>query len=298
MKQDYRQLMRPEVINSISGLALIAKVIVEGYLAGAHSSRRNGPGLEFSQYRGYQPGDDMRLLDWKMLARSGRYYIKESDIDTHVSVKFIVDASLSMLHEENGLIKMDYVRVLVASLSYLSNIQGDAVGLFALNNKKLQYLHPTMTKQHYKRLLHQLVTLDVAGEWPENRDDLDKVRQRNRKELLFFITDLYENDSELTRWIQDLKTVRNEVVVLHIMGKNELEFNYKGDVAFEDLETGKRVKVNAQNTKEYYLNALESDIISTKNKLLNKGIGYELFRFDSPLEEALQLFLKNRNRIN
>lgn len=90
MKQDYQQLLRPEVINSVSGLALIAKVVVEGYLSGLNHSRRVGPGMEFSQYRGYEPGDDMRLLDWKMLARSGRYYIKQSEVETNIAVKFIL----------------------------------------------------------------------------------------------------------------------------------------------------------------------------------------------------------------
>ena len=120
MKQDYRQLLEPKIINSISGLSLIAKVIVDGYLSGLNQSRRVGAGLEFSQYRGYEPGDDMRLLDWKMLARSGRYYIKQSEVETHISVKFIVDASKSMLHAEEGLSKMNYIKVLVASLAQFS----------------------------------------------------------------------------------------------------------------------------------------------------------------------------------
>ncbi|NND77585.1 MAG: DUF58 domain-containing protein, partial [Flavobacteriales bacterium] len=123
MKQDYRELFKPEIIKTVSGLALISRVIVEGFLSGLNHSRRVGPGMEFSQFRSYQSGDDLRLLDWKMLARSGRYYIKQSEIETNISVKFILDASKSMLHEEDGLSKMDYIRVLVASLGYLAHIQ-------------------------------------------------------------------------------------------------------------------------------------------------------------------------------
>ena len=146
MKQDYRQLLKPEIINSVSGLALIARVTVDGYLSGLNHSRRLGPGMEFSQYRGYEPGDDMRLLDWKMLARSGRYYIKQSEVETNVSVKFILDSSKSMQHEEDGITKMDYVRVLVASLAWLAQGQGDAIGLFALNDQKLHALYPQVQK--------------------------------------------------------------------------------------------------------------------------------------------------------
>ncbi len=119
MQDDYRELLKPEVINSVSGLSLISRVIVDGYLSGLNRSRRVGAGLEFSQYRGYEPGDDLRLLDWKMLARSGRYYIKQSEIDTHITVKFIVDSSKSMLHQEGDISKMEFANVLVASLAHL-----------------------------------------------------------------------------------------------------------------------------------------------------------------------------------
>ena len=298
MKQDYRQLLEPKIINSVSGLALIARVIVDGFLTGAHGSRRVGPGLEFSQYRGYQPGDDMRLLDWKMLARSGRYYIKESDIETHVAVKFIVDASASMLHQEKGLSKMDYVRVLVASLGHLAHQQGDAVGLFALNDSRLQSLHPTSHKQHYKRLLHELIEIKNTGSWPTNQNDIAKVHQRNHKELLFVITDMHEENTELTQWITALKTARNEVAVLQIMGKNELEFDYTGAMVFEDLETGKRVKVDAKHAKSSYTAAINTHLKTVKNTFLSNGIGFELFRCDALIDEALRLFLKKRIRLN
>jgi len=144
VKQDYHQLLKPELIRSVSGLALIAKVLVDGYLSGLNHSRRVGPGMEFSQFRNYESGDDLRLLDWKMLARSGRYYIKQSEIETNIAVKFVLDASSSMLHAENTLSKMDHVRVLVATMAYLSQNQGDAVGLFALNDNQLYSLNPKM----------------------------------------------------------------------------------------------------------------------------------------------------------
>lgn len=294
MKADYRQLFKPKIINSVSGLALIARVIVDGFLSGTHQSRRVGPGQEFSQYRGYQPGDDMRLLDWKMLARSGRYYIKESDIDTQVNVKFIIDTSASMLHEEAGLKKIDFVRVLVASLAYLSHGQGDLVGLYALNNSGLKSVYPASHKKHYNRILHELIEMKVGGEWPSNLDDLNKIHQRTQKELLFVITDMHEMDTELTHWIHHLKTSRNEVVVLHVLGENELEFNYSGALVFEDLETGKKVKLDAKNAKKEYLESLENSLKEIKNACLGKNIGYELFSLKNPIEEALQLFLKKR----
>ncbi len=294
MKQDYHQLLKPDVIGSVSGLALIARVIVDGYLGGLNHSRRVGPGMEFSQYRGYEPGDDLRLLDWKMLARSGRYYIKQSEVETNIAVKFILDSSRSMLHEENGLSKMDYVRVLVASLAYLAGQQGDAVGLFALNDRNLHALYPRVQKQHFNRLLLELINIKNEGKWPADPKATQKLHDRSHKELIFFITDMYENASELTNLIKRLKTPRNEVVVLHVMGKSEMEFDYKGTVTFEDLETGVRVKVDAKEAKSRYLEALDHKIKTTRESLLANGISYEIFSLEAHIGEALQVFLKKR----
>lgn len=294
MKQDYHDLLKPEIINSVSGLALIARVVVDSYLSGLNHSRRLGPGMEFSQYRGYEPGDDMRLLDWKMLARSGRYYIKQSEVETNIAVKFILDSSKSMLHEEDGLTKMDHVRVLVASLAYLAQNQGDAIGLFALNDRNLHSLYPKVQKQHFNRMLLELINIQNEGKWPSNPMAGEKLHDRRHKELIFFITDLYEDASEITNHIIRLKTARNELVVLHIMGKKELDFNYKGTVTFEDLETGTRLKVNAGEARTNYLEIIHSMIETTKSKLLANGIGYHLFRLDEPIGEALQILLKKR----
>ncbi|MGB6153059.1 MAG: DUF58 domain-containing protein [Pricia sp.] len=295
MKQDYRQLLQPKIINRISGLSLIARVIVDGYLAGINRSRRVGAGLEFSQYRGYQSGDDMRLLDWRMLARSGRYYVKQSEIETHISVKFIVDASRSMLHTENGLSKLDYVKVLTASLAHLAQNQGDAVGLYVLNDQKIKSLHPVVQKQGYQRFLHELIGIQAEGKWPEQNLALNRLQSRGRKELLFFITDMYERNAELTSLVKSLKTKRNEVVVFQIMGNIEMAFDYKDYIIFEDLETGAKVKVDAKVAAEEYLNALSQMMANTKDELLTHGIGHHLFTLDAPIGEALQLFLKQRN---
>lgn len=295
MKQDPHQLLKPEVINSLSGLALIARVIVEGFLNGANRSRRVGPGMEFSQYRGYEPGDDLRLLDWKMLARSGRYYLKQSEVETNISVKFILDSSKSMHHREREMSKMDFVRVLVASLAYLSQHQGDAVGLYALNDHRLHSLFPKGNKQHYNRLLYELLQIKNEGKWPEDSRVTEKLHDRGHKELIFFLTDMYEHRQELTNFIKRLKTPRNEVVVFHIMGNDEMDFPYRGTVTFEDLETGTRLKVDAKTAKEGYLRSLGELIKKTKERLLAQEVEYHLIQMASPVGEVLQVFLKQRN---
>lgn len=297
MKDDYTSLLKPEILRTVEGLALISRVIVDGYLSGLNKSRRVGSGLEFSQYRGYEPGDDLRLLDWKMLARSGRYYIKQSEIDTHVTVKFIIDTSTSMLHKEQGLSKIEYANVVVASLAHLAQKQGDAIGLYAINDKHLDALEPATGKQHFNRFLYQLLALNHQGAWPKALAN-EKLHNRSHKELLFFITDFYEKKEEITKTVTQLKTSRNEVVVLHILGDNELHFKYKGQVIFEDLETRTRVKVNTQEARAAYLEGLESFMSKTKSKLLSNNIDYQLFMLENNIAEALQFFLKKRTNFS
>ncbi len=297
MKQDYKELVQAKIINSLSGLSLLARVVVDGYLSGQNHSRRVGSGLEFSQYRGYELGDDLRLLDWKMLARSGRYYMKQSEIDTHITVKFFLDSSKSMLHQEKQLSKLQFAKVLIASLAYLADKQGDKIGLFALNDMQFNSVLPVLHKQQYKRFLHELIGVEGKGKWPNTVNEIDKIHNRGGKELLFFITDFYENSSELTNLITRLKTSRNEVVLLQIMGEDELNFNYKGHVIFEDLETKNKVKVDAKIAKDNYLKQLSEAMNTNKNKLLSNDIAYHLFKINDPIENALNLFLKQRNRL-
>ena len=297
MKQDYRQLLKPDVINSISGLALIARVVVDSHLSGQNQSRRLGTGMEFSQYRGYETGDDLRLLDWKMLARSGRYYIKQSEVESHISVKFIIDASNSMQHEEGGIHKMDFVRVLTASLAWLVQSQGDAVGLFAINDKQLKALQPRVQKKHFNRMLQELIRIKTEGKWPQKPDTFEKLHDRSQKELIVFISDLYEETDELTKMVSKLKTSRNEVIVLHILGNNELEFNLKGAMIFEDLETGAKMEIDVEQAKASYLKSFKNALKITKENFLANAISYHLVRMDEPLGEALQLLLKKRHNL-
>ncbi|MGB3775239.1 MAG: DUF58 domain-containing protein [Leeuwenhoekiella sp.] len=298
MRQDYQDLLRPEIINSIDGLSLIAQIIAGGSRSGLNKSRRVGQGMEFSQYRGYEPGDDLRLLDWKMLARSGRYYVKQAEVDTNISIKFIVDASKSMEHTENGISKMDFVRIIVASLAYLIESQGDIMELHALNEKQLYSLHGKSQKQQLNLLLYKLLEIKSEGKWPSHTTDFQKFHDRSRKELLFFLTDLYQYDSEIVDFIKRMKTSRNEVVLLHIAGQHEIDFDYKGTLNFEDLELGLRVKVKASDTKKIYLEKLQAYLENIKGELLNAGIGYELFRMNEPLYESLRSLLKKRSRLS
>lgn len=296
MKTDYRELLKPEILNSVSGLELLAKLILDNSITGLNNSRRVGTGMEFSQYRGYEAGDDLRLLDWKMLARSGRYYIKQSEIETNVTAKFILDISKSMSYEEDKISKIQFSKILIASLAYLAHSQGDSFGLYALNDHQVFKLQPQLKKQFFQRFLQELINLQTDGRWPEGDLANYSFHRRGEKEIIFFISDLYEFNTEISSLLKSLKTPRNEVIVLQIMGEKELFFDYKGQLIFEDMESGKRVKVDAKNAKTSYLKMLEKKQEAYRNEFLSLGIDYKLFNMKDDLPETLRLLLKNRTR--
>ncbi|MFS4417739.1 DUF58 domain-containing protein [Maribacter sp. 2307ULW6-5] len=285
------------MVNTVAGLSLIAKVVVTGYLSGATKSIRVGPGMEFSQYRGYEPGDDLRLLDWKMVARSGRHYIKQSDRESQLNVTFVLDTSNSMAHTENGLSKIDHARTLIAVLAYLAQKQGDTVQLYALNEEEFKSLRTKPGKTAFQRLLLQLLQLDVNAKWPDSATAAKKMQAKGGAELVFFITDLYEREQELTTFAKGLKSPRNEVMILQLMGKSEMEFDHSANITFQDLETGDKVKVNAKEARKAYLEQMERATERNKMEFLGQGIGYKRFRMDEDLATVLPLFLKVRNKL-
>lgn len=294
---NYQELLTPENLNSVKGLELVAKTILAGHSSGINRSRRVGQGMEFSQYRSYEPGDDLRLLDWKMLARSSRYYIKQAEVDTNIAVKFIIDASASMLHKEERLSKMDYARFFCATLAYLSKHQGDAIGLFSLNEERLTTLYPKAQVQHFNRFLHRLVEIENKGKWPVDRTRASKLHDQRHKELVVFISDMYEEDMELSDFLASLKTSRNEVILMHMMGEKELSFEYDKVVTFEDLETFERVKLDATKASTAYRESLETHLNKIKESAIKNGIEYLLVNTAEKVGNVLNLFLKKRNML-
>ncbi len=269
MNAQLKELFKPEIINTINGLDLIARIIVEGFMSGSNRSQAIGIGQEFSQYRGYEPGDDLRLLDWKMYARSERYVVKLSEIETNITIKFIVDASHSMSYSEEGISKLQYAKVMVAALGYLARKQSDAIGLYGVNDKSLEVVQPRFESQQFMRFVNALVNLKSEGHWGQKTEPLI---DHTGKEMIVFVTDLYDQDKDLISFISRLKTSRNEVIVFHLMGKAERQLSFEGAYTFEDLETRSRVKVDTAIKQKEYKILVDRWIDETRNLLLEKNI--------------------------
>lgn len=288
-------MLDPKVLTTIKTLPLLAKTVIDGFMNGFNKSTVKGPGLEFSQYRSYQPGDDLRWMDWRMYARSDRYYIRESEIETSISVRFLVDASASMNHSDGTLTKIEYARYLAASLAYLANLQGDAVGLYVFNDGGLFSLASRPDPQHLQRLYHQLQNIKPAGTFTQPVHYKELFAGSGRKELLVFITDMYQPEGEITKLLDSLAALRHEIIVFQLMSQNELDFDFEGYSSLEDLETGEVVQVGPQAKKQYQ-EALQIHLESIRMQLLGKHIVHRVVSTGQPLDVALREFLVQRNK--
>jgi uncharacterized protein (DUF58 family) len=290
------QLPDPHILMAIKDLSLAARQTIDGFMAGINKSSVKGPGLEFSQYRSYQPGDDLRWLDWKRYARSDRYYIRESEIETSISIRFLIDASHSMDHRDGDFTKMDYARLLAASLGWLAHMQGDSFGLYVFRDGEIFSLPSRKDPQHLARFFYQLETIQPAGRMSDPLQYKHVFTGEQKRELLIFITDMYEKNGEISRLLEILASLRHEVIVFHIMGRNELERDYPGVQRVKDLETGEQVPVNNQEARDAYLDRLQHWLSAVRMQLLDKQISYRLLAMDQPLDLALRDFLRQRQR--
>ena len=297
MNEQINDLLKPETLNTVNGLELVARIIVEGFMSGSNRSQSIGSGQEFSQYRNYEPGDDLRQLDWKMYARSERYFIKQSEIETNITVKFMIDASRSMAYEEKGISKLLYAKLIAAALAYLARKQSDTFGLFTVSENVITTVHPRFEQQQFMRFLNELVKVKSEGTW-RKQNGLEQLFSQYGKEMIVFITDMYDENQDLQKFISRLKTSRNEVIVFHLIGKHEADFDYDGSFTFEDLESKARMKVDSRLQQKEYRQRLEAWLKTSRAWMLEKQINYQLITMNEPVDSVLRSFLTTRKRLN
>ena len=287
-------MLSPELLHGLRNLSLAARQVAEGFLNGAHASRRHGAGMEFSQYRPYQPGDDLRRLDWRLAARSDRYYLRESEIDTSLTVHLLLDASASMNHrDDNGLTKLDYARLLLGALAYIATQQGDAVGLSILSPAGLRHLAPRADARQLPRLYHALETAEAAGNFP-TPETLAPLTARRQRALTVCVSDLYEEGTEINSLLTRLRATSGDVLLLHLMAHNELAFTYQGAVTFRDLETGRTLQIDAGPQRAAYQQQLQAWLGETARQARRQGFDYHLLDTSQPLDAAMREFLRRR----
>ncbi len=288
-----QNLLAAKDISSVEGLELLARKVVEGFLAGANRNVRAGQGQEFSQYKAYQPGDDLRQLDWKLLARSGKYYIKESEIETNTTITFLIDASASMNYTEDGLSKLHYAKLLTACLAYLANQQGDLLSLVALNSLETKQLPPKRSASYFKYFLHELLQVKALEKWPIGKD---LPIQKGRGMVICF-SDMYEYQSEVTDLLKLYAAMDKEVLLFQLFGEKEINLDFIKANTFKDLESGSVIQTNTKKLKTSYTAQLKNFTEKLQDNLLAQGVLYQKVIMTEDVGKFLQTFLKQRNSL-
>jgi len=304
-------LIDPLVLASIKDMPLIAKTVAQGLLHGLHASVQRGTGVEFSQYRAYEPGDPLGNIDWKLFARSDRYFVREAERESNINIWLVLDASASMLQRSSesssesksesksneGWHKFDYAKHLLATIAYIAHQQGDAIGLLGLSSDNLHFL-PAMTgKQHWQKLLVQLSQMSTGSVFPPPQVLQHQLSHMQSNSLIFVLSDFYQKDNEIIDFMENLVGKRTEVIAMQLESDDELTFPYKGQIRFEDRESKQQILVSANLAKMDYLAARQVWQDSIKKTFNQLNIQHYIANIDQPLDKMLHRFLAARQAL-
>ncbi len=290
MQQNF---LDPKVLAAISGLDLVAKTVVQGFINGLHRSPDFGFSQEFAEYSMYSPGDDLRHVDWNVYARAERMYLKKYEGETNTKLTVLLDLSRSMSFGAKPN-KLDYSRYLVSSLIYLAVEQRDAAGLILFDDEVRQFIPPASRVGHLQKLLHAVEKAEVGHHTNFARPFqkfLEFIRQRG---LVIVVSDFYADPQTVVDTIAPLRWKRNEVVLFHVLDREELEPTLKGPATMVDIETGDAIEVTPEYMRTEYRAKINAHIEDLKSKAQGAGLEYFLMPTDKPLDAGLREYLAAR----
>lgn len=300
MSQKRTGLLASDLIK-LGNLQLVGKLISEELMLGVHASTRSGMGTEFEQYRHYEPGDDPKRIDWKLYARTDKHLVKESSAESNRQIRFLLDLSGSMNYAEKGISRLEYAKLLVASLAYLGYIQNDQMSLYALQHGKVESLASggaDSGKQAFNKILFGLQKVTASGVWNGDNSNEGHLKfpefATKSKEQLIFVTDFLQVDQEWLALIKSVASPRREVVIFQILGDNEIELNLSGFFRFKDLETGKEIELQAEAVREKFNASSKAYFKMLEDELRIPFVNLVQARLSDPLGMVLKAFLTKR----
>jgi uncharacterized protein (DUF58 family) len=284
----------PEALSRGESLGIMALKIVEGYRVGEHRSPFRGFALEFAQHREYTIGDDLRHLDWKVLGRTDRYYVKQYEQDTNFTATIILDGSKSMTYGSGGTTKFHYAKALSACLAYLITLQGDAVTLHLFDETIVETIQRTDKVAKIGHIMERLASYQAKGETHLGNSLNDAARMLKARGITVIVSDLFDDEQKFENGLQRLRFGGGEVIVFHVLDPFELEFPFDGMVEFIGLEGSAKVKVAPADLRKSYLKAL-NDYRQRIHTICDRaGCHYVLADTKKPLAETLAGYLAFR----
>lgn len=293
-------LLAPEELAALGGLEFSARRVVEGFIAGLHRSPHRGFSVEFAEHRAYQPGDDLRFVDWRMYGRSDRYYVKQFEEETNLRAYLLLDASGSMgWSSRPGVLppKMWYAKQLAASLALLLTRQGDAVGVVGFGDEVRFRIDARGGRRHWRELMGVMQGITAEGRTEAASPMRDIAARLRRRGLVILISDLLV-DPETTRLaLRFLRHRGHEVLVFHLMDPGERELPGVGDARFVDPETGEVLPVSVADLRAEYRHAVAEAMEEWRRALAPEGMDYVVVETDQPMAYALRHYLHKRERL-
>jgi uncharacterized protein (DUF58 family) len=292
----------PAQLARLGGLPIQARVIVEGALSGLHRAAVHGSSVEFAEHKEYSPGDELRHVDWKAYAKLDRYYVKQFEQESQLTVYLVLDASASMAFSGGGLAKLHYGGLALAALAYLVIQQQDKVGLISCGDPGLETLVPPRARtSHLHDLMSVLESILARGgtgdESPAGALSRIAELTRRRRALIVLASDLFDAGDDTLRILVQLRAQRHDVSVLHILDPHERSFPYDGLTQFEALESAGKLLVNPAAIRRDYLDRMEAFLTKVRGTLTAAGVDYHLAETDQPLEQTLLELLVARSRL-
>jgi uncharacterized protein (DUF58 family) len=281
----------PSILSRIGNLELLARTVVDGFINGMHRAPYFGASIDFAEHRGYVAGDDIRRVDWRVYARTDKYYIKEFEADSNANFSVLLDVSKSMGFGEK-MSKLDYARTLAACLSYLANAQRDRVGLITFDHEVIDHVPPSA--KHLDVVLH---TLDraKAGRPGELVGPLRKLAEHfGRRGIIVVISDFYAEPDRVLDAMSHLRQRGNDVMAIHVLDRAELEFPFDHASPFEDLESGDKIPIVPDQLRAEYKKMIRQHIAELEGRLGAQGVDYAMFDTSQPLDYALYHYLSRR----
>lgn len=289
-----QRFLDPSVLAGISHLELVAKTVVDGFIAGLHRSPDFGFSQEFAEYRMYTPGDDLRHVDWNVYARTGRCYLKRYLGETNTLLTVMLDASASMAFSSHATSKIDYARYLAASLEYLAQQQRDAGGLIVFDDEIRVFVKPSSRHGQLQRLLHGIEKAEPNARTDYAKPFIHFQQFAFRRGIVCVISDFYEEPMTVIKTMLPLRYRGNEVILFHILDPEELRPKLKSPALLVDMETEDALEVSPDYVQHEYRDKIEAHIAGLRTEAQKAGIDYFLCDTSRPLDEALREYLTVR----
>ena len=289
------RFMDPSVLARIGNLELVSRAVVDGFINGMHKAPYFGASVDFAEHRGYVPGDDIRRVDWKLWARTDRYYVKEYEAESNSNFSVLLDVSKSMNFGTTGITKLDYARILTACLTNLVHYQRDRVGLVTFDNDVVDFV-PSSAK-HMEVVLHTLDKVN-AGRPGSLKAPFQKMAEHfGRRGVLVILSDFYEEPDAVLDAVAPLRFRGNDLIVFHVLDPTELDFGFGDAQPFEDLESGEQLPVVPDVLADQYRELVKAHTTALGERFSANRIDYTLVNTSSPLDHALFSYLSARERL-